>query len=126
MAESLGRKTSISIGGQVVANARTKTLNVNNEVIDLTADGDNGLQRLLEIVGQRAFEITVDGLEVGDVIYDIAVSDNIITEVILNDTVNTLTGNFAISNYSRGMPYNEAMTFSCSFSSSGDFVKAAV
>jgi len=126
MAESLGRKTSISIGGVVAANARTKTLNINNETIDVTADGDDGIQRFLTEAGQKAVEVSVDGLEIDDVLLELSLGTDISTVIVFDFTTFTLTGTFVMPSYSQGMPYNEASTFSATFSSSGAVVKAAV
>jgi len=64
MAELLGRTVTISIGNPlaVVATARTKNLSINNEVIDVTADGDSGVRRYLTQPGEKAVDVSVDGM----------------------------------------------------------------
>ena len=127
MAEMLGRKVTISIDGNVVANARTKSLSINNETIDVTSDGDDGIQRFLVEPGQKAIEITVDGLEVDDVLLDLSLSKtDISAPIVLTYPTYTITGTFVMPTYSQTLPYNEAMGFSASFSSSGAVVKASV
>ena len=57
MPEMLGRKVSISIDGTVVANARTKSLSINNTTINVTSDGDDGIQRFLTEAGEKSVEL---------------------------------------------------------------------
>ncbi len=131
MAEMLGRKVTISIAGTVVATARTKSLTINNSLINITSDGDDGIQRFLDEMGEKSVEVTLDGL--ADVaastattaLMDIALGNSLIDELILDYGAFTLTGQFAQSTYSEGEPYNEAVTFSASYSSSGAVIKAA-
>lgn len=126
MAEMLGRKVAISIGGVVAANARTKSLTINNEVVDITADGDDGIQRFLTEAGQKAVEVSVEGLEIDDALLDLSLGTDISTTILFTYPTYTITGTFVMPSYSQGMPYNEAMTFSASFNSSGAVVKATV
>lgn len=130
MPEKLGRKVTISIDGAVVATARTKTLTINNNLINVTSDGDDGLQRFLDEMGEKSVEIAVDGLADSDVstpttaLMDIALGNSLIDEIIFDYGTFTITGNFAQSSYSESLPYNEAVTFSAAYSSSGAVIKA--
>lgn len=124
MAELIGRKVTISIDGTVVAVARTKNLSINNEAIDVTADGDDGLQRFLAEPGQKAVEISVDGLMSDDSLLVKALSFDIGATIVLAYPTYTLTGEFVMPSYTEGMTYNDAITFSATFSSSGAVVKA--
>jgi len=126
MAEMLGRKVTISVGGVVAANARTKSLTINNETIDVTSDGDDGIQRFLTEAGQKAVEVSVEGLEINDVLLELSLGADISTAIIFTYPTYTITGTFVMPSYSQSLPYNEAMTFSATFSSSGAVVKAAV
>lgn len=124
MAELLGRIVTISIDGAVVATARTKTLTINNEAINVTSDGDEGIARYLTTPGEKAVEISVDGLMDDDLLLVKSLSNDISADLILTYPTYTLTGTFVMPSYSEGAPYNEAITFSASFSSSGAVVKA--
>jgi predicted secreted protein len=123
--EKLGRKVSISIDGVVVANARTKSLTINNSPINVTSDGDDGIQRMLSEAGEKAVEVTVEGLSFGATLMDIALSADQVQTIVFNFGTYTVTGDFFQSSYSESMPYNEAMTFSASYSSTGAVVKGA-
>lgn len=123
MAEMLGRKVSISIGGNVVATARTKNLSINNEMIDVTSDGDSGIQRFLSEPGQKGVEISVEGLMDDDSLLTTALSNDLSATVALDYGTYTISGSFVMPSYSEGIPYNEAVTFSATLSSSGAVVK---
>ena len=128
MAEQLGRKVTISIGGEVKATARSKNLTINNEMVDVTSDGDDGVQRFITEPGQKAVEITVNGmfdLE-DDTLPELALSNDVSTEIILDYGTYTITGTFVMPSYSEGKEYNDAQTFDATFSSSGAVLKAAV
>jgi predicted secreted protein len=124
--EQLGRKVTISVGGNVVATARTKSLTINNSPINVTADGDDGIQRMLTEQGEKAVEVSVEGLSFGSDLMDVALGDNLVQEIIFDYGTYTITGDFFQASYAETMPYNEAMTFSASYSSSGAVVKATV
>lgn len=132
MSEYLGRKVSASIDGTTVINGRTTNLSINNEIIDITANGDDGIQRSLSEPGQKAVELTIDGLAIDDELLDKALSNDLSAAVIMTFPAEagagafTLTGSFMMPSYSIGAPYNEAATISASFSSTGAIVKAAV
>lgn len=126
MAEQLGRKVTISIGGAVRATARTKTLNINNEMVDVTSDGDDGVQRFIHEPGQKAVEVSVEGMydTTDEALQDLALSNDLSEEIVLDYTTFTITGTFVMPTYSEGMTYNDAQTFSATFQSSGAVVKA--
>lgn len=126
MPEILGRKVSIKIDGSVIAAARTKSLTINNETINITADGDDGIARYLTEAGEKSVEISVDGLMVDDALLTKALGSDISAVIIFTYPTYTITGTFVMPSYGEGLPYNEAITFNASFSSSGAIVKAAV
>lgn len=126
MAKQLGRTVTISDGGTVIAAARTKSLTINNESVNVTTDGDSGIQTLLTEPGEKAVEISVEGIGNQEVLTATALSTNLVTELIFNYGTYTITGDFFQSSYSEGMPYNDAVTFTASYQSTGAVVKAAV
>ena len=126
MPEALGRAVTISIDGAVVATARTKSLSINNEAINISSGGDDGVARYLAEPGEKLVDISVDGLMVDDTLLVKALGSDISAALIITYPTYTITGTFVMPSYSEGMPYKEAITFSASFSSSGAVVKAAV
>ena len=127
MAEELGRKVTISVGGAVVAVARTKSLTINNSPINITSDGDSGIQRFLDEMGEKNVEVSVEGLTNQDgLLLDVALSNSLIQAVVFTYPTYTITGSFFQASYSESMPYNEAITFTAAYSSTGAIVKATV
>lgn len=129
MTEKLGRNVTISIDGDIQATARTKSFNINNSPINITSDGDDGLQRLLDEPGEKAIEITVDGI--ADInpatgttaLKDKALTNSLLSALILDYGDYTLSGNFFQASYTENGAYNDAMSFSASYSSSGTVTK---
>tara|TARA_R110000850_G_scaffold102051_2_gene210771 strand:+ start:287 stop:670 length:384 start_codon:yes stop_codon:yes gene_type:complete len=127
MAEELGRKVTISVGGAVVAVARTKSLTINNSPINLTSDGDSGVQRFLDEMGEKNVEVSLEGLTNQDgLLLDVALGNSLIQVVVFTYPTYTITGSFFQASYSESMPYNEAITFTAAYSSTGAIVKATV
>lgn len=129
--DTLGRKVTISVGGSVVATARTKSLTINNSAINVTTDGDDGIQELLAESGEQSVEVSVDGLylstETALLDSALAAPDSAtLAEIILDYGDFTITGDFKQTSFSHSAPYNDAVNFSASYSSSGAVVKAAV
>ncbi len=124
--DTLGRKVSITIGGNVVASARTKTLTINNSSVNVTADDDSGIQALLDEMGEKSVDLSVDGmyLSTDETLLDLSLSTTPAADVVLDFETFTISGRFFQNSFSNGVPYNEAITFSSSFSSSGAVVKA--
>lgn len=127
--EVTGRTYTISVGGTDIATARTKSFTINNSVINVTSDVDDGLQRLLDVPGEKSIEVSVEGLidSTDTTLFDLANSGtDIVAEIIFTSASETITGDFAITSYNEGQPYNDAVTFSASLSSDGAIVRATV
>ena len=126
MAEMLGRNVSISVGGVTVANAQSKDLTINNTLVSITSDVDDGTQRFLDVVGEKSVEVSFSGLVLDDVFLILSLNKNPAVDLVLTYPTYKISGTFVLSNYSETFPTGEAMNFSCSFSSSGAIVKAVV
>lgn len=128
MAEQIGRKVSISVDGNVVATARTKTLTINNSSVNVTSDGDDGVQRLLSESGETSVEMSVEGIFDTDApeMMESALGGAPLVSIVLTYPTFTLTGQYKQTSFSSGLPYNEATTFTAAYSSSGAVVKANV
>lgn len=126
-----GRKVTISIGGTVVATARTKSFTVTNSTINVTADDDDGIQKLLDIPGEKAADISVDGMRLlaDTTLLDLSLATVTQAEIILTFPGTggyTLTALFNQTSYGESAPYQDAVTFTSSYSSAGEIVKAAI
>jgi len=129
MTAFVGRKAILSTGSPLVAVAalRTKTMTLANEPVDVTSDDDNGFRKLLQDPGNKTLDISVEGV-VKDVptfasLMALAVSGTDILENIslLFPAIGTIAGEFVISSFEIGAPYNEAATFSCTLQSAGAY-----
>jgi predicted secreted protein len=123
MAEVLGRKVTISVGGSVVGTARTTSMTINNEAVNITSAGDDGVRRMMDEAGEKSVEITLDGLYTDASLMDLALGTSLLEAVVLDYGTYTLGGDFFLSSYNEGQPYNEAITFSATLMSSGAVVK---
>ncbi len=131
MAELLGRAVTISIGDPlaVIATARTKNISINNEVIDVTADGDEGVRRYLSVPGEKAVDVTVDGMfdSSDTTLLDLSMDGTDVSIPVSFDFgTYTISGTFVMPSFSAGLPYKEAVNFSATFNSSGAVVKTAI
>jgi predicted secreted protein len=126
MAEVLGRKVTISVGGSVVATARTTSMTINNEAVNITSAGDDGIRRMMDEAGEKSVEITLDGLYTDASLMDLALGTSLLEAVVLDYGTYTLGGDFFLSSYNEGQPYNEAVTFSATLMSSGEVAKTTV
>lgn len=124
----IGRAVTISIDGSVVATARTKSLSINNTSINVTADDDAGLQALLAEMGEKSVDVSVDGMRLlADTdLLDLSLSATPSATIVFDYGTYTLTGTFFQNSYNENMTYNDAVTFTSSYSSSGVIAKAVV
>jgi TP901-1 family phage major tail protein len=127
MAAFVGRKAILSKGATAVAAIRTKTVSINNEPVDITTDDDNGFRTMLQDPGTKSLDMTVEGIIKDATLLTVAMSSTDILEgfLILFPTIGTLSGDFVVTAFEIGAPYNEAATFSCTLQSSGTFTFTA-
>lgn len=132
MVGNVGRAASLEKNSVVLAGVRTKTLTWSGESIDLTSGENDGIRLLAEASGQEQIDIPVEGVTKDDTFLNIVMdttANRMLTDITLtfdirnpsNTTAATLSGNFRISSYEEGMPYNDAITFSATLESSGDW-----
>lgn len=129
MAAAAGRKVRVeysSDGGTtwaVVAGARTDGMTINREAIDITDKDDAGVRTLLPDLGVWSMDMNVEGVLVGTQLLTLAEDDApsaLYDFRITIDTIRTYTGSFQIGNFeASGSEGAEAITFSCTFMSSG-------
>lgn len=127
MASVYGRDLTFE-WNSVTYKAREKSLTINGEPANITDDGDSGWQVLLDADAEKSVTIELSG------IYKVAT----LREAKINGTVQatgtltyvsegkTITGTFNLGNYSEGQPYNEAITYTASFMSSGAITAGTV
>lgn len=128
MAEKIGRKLVIKKGGTAIAAVRTKGVSWSGEPIDVTSDDAAGFRKLLsDAQGQEQIDLSVEGVMTDNILRDIALAPattKYLTDITLvwSDTLESISGDFMLASYEESAPYNEAITFTASLQSSGQWV----
>ncbi len=129
MAASNGRAVIFSLDDTDMADElRTKTVNFNGELVDVTTDGDSGWTTTLDATfNTRNVSFAVEGVLKTDTLTDMAFTGTQTAAVITIDDLFTLTGTWQFQpGFSIGAPYNGETTFSGTIQSTGAVTKAAV
>jgi len=129
MSAFVGRRAILSMGSPLVAVAalRTKTMTLANEVVDITSDDDAGFRTLIADPATKTLDISFEGVakdvpSLNSLINKVTSGTNILESVsLLFPQIGTIAGNFAVTSFEVGAPYNEAATFSCSLQSAGTY-----
>lgn len=127
MAALVGRRVTFTptSGGVAVIGARTKSITLSNEGVDITSDDDDGFRTFLAAdPAQRSIDMSIEGVLKDDALIQLASEggSNLISEYTLNiDGIGAFTGDFYFGSLELGAPYNEAVTFSATVQSSGPF-----
>jgi TP901-1 family phage major tail protein len=127
MAAFVGRRALLKKGTTTIAAVRSRTVTINNEPVDITSDDDNGFRTLLQDPGTKTMDISFEGVAKDAVtLNDVMSTADIMNGYsILFPTIGTLAGEFVVTSFEIGAPYNEAGTFSCTLQSSGAFTFTA-
>ena len=130
MGGTVGRKTLLSKNSVVIAGVRTKGIAWAGGSINLTSGEDDGIQCLANEAAEQSITISAEGLLKTNLLKDIALdpaASKLLTDLSFsfaivdesNTTNGTLTGDFLMTAFDEGAPYNEGITFSATFESSG-------
>lgn len=123
MSAAVGRSVIVKRDGTTIAGARTKTITVGDEAIDVTTDDDSGVRTLLEAGAQKQVDMAIDGLHKAsndDLIKALVNSTSLIVsfEVTLASGAK-ISGDARLNNYEIGAEYQDAVSFSAELHSSG-------
>jgi predicted secreted protein len=130
----VGRTLLVKRGSTVIAGLRNATITVASESINVTSGEDDGKQLLLAASGEDNVGLSAEGIMKSGELRDIMLGagSKMLTDITLEwplsdsgSTPASLAVNFRISNYEEGRPYNDAITFSATFESSGDWTYTA-
>lgn len=128
MARQNGRDLQIKRGSTVIVVANTKTVNFNNEPVDVTGDSDAGFVTYLSRPGTRQISCDISGFVTDKVLRNAAalgttlIAAHTIEWLAPNATVEySITGDFYLSNYSETGASDGAIEFSATIASSGTF-----
>lgn len=122
MAANVGRNLLLKTGSTVLAGLRTKGISINGEPIDITTDDDGGYRTLLDEAGQKALDISIDGItKDNDLRQAMATGMTLTLAGVSLEYPNgdTLTGTFMLVSLEESAAYNDAVTFTGSLQSSG-------
>jgi predicted secreted protein len=124
MTATIGRAYVIKKNSVAIAGVRTKSLSINHEPVDITTDEDDGFRTLLSVVGESSFELSVEGVLKDDVLFDVATGtgSKLLTDISIDHPEGVITGDMFLSAFESTGAYNEAVTFSATFQSSGDWL----
>ena len=105
--------------------ARSKSITLGSESIDVTSDGDDGFRTLLSEPAQRSIDMAIEGVLrqddfVGELL-DPSPATFLQEYTLVFPQIGEVTGDFFLSNVELGAPYNEAVTFSATLESSGEW-----
>lgn len=120
MAKS-GRAVRINRNGVNVVGARTDSLTLNNEPLDITDKDDSGWRTLLADAGARTISCEIEGVLKNDTLLVDAVDDPttaLLRECIVTiDGIGTITGDFMLQNVQIGAEQGDVVTFTATLES---------
>lgn len=117
-------------GYQELGEARTVTLTLNDETVDITSQGSTGrFRELLAAAGTRSADISVDGILTGSTAYAALhahyIAGTFADCQLESGSGETYTADFQVASISRSGAFNGEETFSVSLMSSGEVTYAA-
>jgi predicted secreted protein len=127
MAKVAGRKVRIYegttvAGGTLVAGARSDSISINNEAIDITDKSSDGWRTMLDDASVRTVDMTVEGLLDGSSLLaaSLGATTALLGDYIIDiDGIGTVAGEFHFSSFEIGAPHDDAATFTATIASSG-------
>jgi predicted secreted protein len=132
---SVGRDLIVKKAGSRILGIRTATLSWSGESIDLTSGEDSGKRKLAAASGQEQLDMSCEGIMKEEQFRALVLgsSSKMLTDITIefpiinssNTTAATISGDFRISSFEEGEPYNDAPTFSFTLESSGAWTYTA-
>lgn len=135
MARQNGRDLRIKRGTTIIAVVNTKTININNNPVDVTGDDDEGFVTLLGRPGTKQITCDVSGFTDDDELRDVAITG---TGLLAEHTIEWLdaagtgtpiyavSGDFYLAAFSETGASDGGIEFSASLQSSGEWTKVAI
>ncbi|WP_395543276.1 phage tail tube protein [Neotabrizicola sp. sgz301269] len=127
MAAVAGRKVKIyegtGVGATLVAGARSDSITINNEAIDITDKGDDGWRVFLNDASVRSVEMSVSGIIKGTSLIGkaLGVTTDLLGDYEIRiDGMGTAAGQFHFSSLEITAPHDDATEFSATIASSGE------
>lgn len=134
MARQNGRDLVFESGGTLLAVLTTKTLNINNNPVDVTGDDDSGFVTLLERPGTKQITFDCTGVSTNDTLRDRALGETGTTLIETGrivflasdgsgDEAYVIDGDFYLASYSETGASDGRIEFTASLQSTGAFSK---
>jgi TP901-1 family phage major tail protein len=123
MSHNTGRDVTLSWNGTAYAGIRENSISLNGELIDVTDGGSSGRRELLDSTARDEVNVSLSGLYDDDgnaLKIDWFARNRIRAVVITYPNGDTLSGNFGLTSYSEGAPYEDAVTFDAELQSTGE------
>jgi predicted secreted protein len=124
-----GRSVRISRNGDNIIGARTDSVTLNNEPLDITDKDDSGWRTLLADSGLRSLSCEIEGVLKDDMLLIDSVDDP--TTALLNECVVTIsgiatfTGDFMLQSIQLGAEQGDVVTFTATLES-GESITATI
>lgn len=123
MAGYNGRQLTVDWDSVTLVGARSKTVNRNNDLVDVTTDDDSGWRTLLANPGLKSVEVQISGITSDKVLiaefYNASVTGETL-EITLPINTDVEAGTFMLSNIETTAEHDGAIEFSATFMSSGE------
>src|SRR5262245_18733604 len=118
---TVGRTIILKVNGVAVAGVREKSVAINGEGIDVSADDSSGWREMLAVPAEQQVDISVSGVVKSTVLKVAAFSStNRISSIALEyPDGGMIAGDFYVGNYTETHPYKDGTTFEGSFQSTG-------
>ncbi len=134
MSAALGLTFKIKKAGNVLAQCQSKSVKINNEVIEVTNDDSNGFRTLAAKFGIRSLDISLDGIADSSMtIRNLAMEETpagpeaiVLTDITIEGFGWTISGSFMLTSYEESGSFDDAIKFSAELQSTGQWTYATV
>jgi TP901-1 family phage major tail protein len=107
-----------------IAGGRSKSISINNEMVDVTTSDNAPWRRLLADAGISSLSFSISGVFTDDASLAQAMEDTLARTidqyVIVSENGDSFTGDFQITSLERSGEYNDAEQYSMTIESSGE------
>ena len=125
MAGFNGRELVFSLDSTTLSGVQNKSMNMSNEMVDVTTDDDNGWRTYLANPGVKAIEVTVSGITSDETLkaefFDANPTGETLTATLPTDLTNsgTISRTYVVGSVSYEAVHDGAYQFNATFLSSG-------
>lgn len=118
-----GKLLLVKVGANTVTEARTTSLKINNELVDVTNKGSSGWRESLDGAGIASMSMSLEGTwtnsTAGQALRDYAISGDQETVVITDGNGDEYEGLFVVTSFEMSGDYNTAQMWTATLESSG-------